>query len=259
MNLINVHDSEDEEKLTHLEAQTMMTPPLSRRLLRNLASFLAVVMPSFLQEKQKPSLSTQSQKSRIVALQALRGIACLVVFNSHWSYAVSDPYGRIRPEGVYDYVYHWPFVSLLHLGVVWVNVLFVLSGYVLSLSLLKLILARKPVGEVMGAGMTKRTIRIFLPAFATLLLYAIAVQLNFFETSTELRDINSQTHEFQLELFETLPPRMGNIFDQLVDVVKEAARFIDPATPSSAFTRYDPHLCMCFWSTICSITIFANQ
>lgn len=246
MSLIIVNDTNDEEKLIVLEEQASMPPSLSRRLLRRLASVLAVIMPSFLHEKKKPSQSAQSQKSRIVALQALRGIACLVVFNSHWSYAVSDPYGSVTGETMYDYIYHWPFLSLIHLGVVWVDVLFVLSGYVLSLSLLKLILARKPIGEVMGAGMTKRTVRIFLPAFGTLLIYAFAIQMDVFEISTQLRDVNSQTHEFQLQLWEPLPPRMGSLFDQVVDVIKEAVKFIDPSTPSEAgaFERYDPHLCM---------------
>jgi peptidoglycan/LPS O-acetylase OafA/YrhL len=251
-----------EEKLTPPEEPVTMAPPLSRRLSRIITSLFAVVMPSFLREIPKPGPSTPSQKSRIIALQALRGIACLVVFNSHWSYAVSDPYGFVTGDTMYDYIYHWPFLSLLHLGVVWVNVLFVLSGYVLSLSLLKLILARKPIAEVMGAGMTKRTIRIFLPAFATLLLYAVAVQLDLFEISTQLRDINSQSHEFHLELWEALPPRMGSFLDQLIDVIKEAARFIDPSTPSEAeaFARYDPHLwtlplefynSMMIYATIC--------
>ncbi|KAH8681683.1 acyltransferase 3 [Xylariales sp. PMI_506] len=103
-------------------------------------------------------------------LDGLRGIACVIVFNQHvlhllcqWSLSA---YGT---PGVAKHVLQLPVVRVVHAGDGMVTLFFVLSGYVLGYSPLRMIYSGAPADAFLAglsSSVLRRGIRLFMPMFA---------------------------------------------------------------------------------------------
>lgn len=84
-------------------------------------------------------LTPPTRNQNIAALEDLRGIACLIVVNQHFTYNFTEQiFASWGTEPQAHYITQIPIVSALWAGHAMVEVFFVISGYVLSHKPLKL-------------------------------------------------------------------------------------------------------------------------
>ncbi|KAF2672360.1 hypothetical protein BT63DRAFT_194531 [Microthyrium microscopicum] len=106
----------------------------------------------------------RTEKLRSTAyLDALRGVAAVIVVNHHHIYPITE----------------LPFINLWTLGKSSVNVFFVISGYALSYSLLKKMRARDSPGllDTFASSMFRRWMRLYLSCFFATFLALILVRM----------------------------------------------------------------------------------
>ncbi|KAK9418287.1 putative acyltransferase protein [Seiridium unicorne] len=110
-------------------------------------------------------------------INGLRGVACLIVFNQHVLYLLCP--WSLRAYGAPDVtknVLQMPIVRVVYAGDGMVALFFVLSGYVLAYSPLRMIHAGTPADEFLtklSSSVLRRGIRLFTPMLAFGLMTAV--------------------------------------------------------------------------------------
>ncbi|CAG9949927.1 unnamed protein product [Clonostachys rosea f. rosea IK726] len=114
-------------------------------------------------------------------LDGLRGFACLIVYFhhhqlfAHWKKGQAELFERGFGYGGNYYAIAFPFIrNFFSGGHFAVSIFFVMSGYVLSLKLLHLIQAGDHIqlGDHVASSLFRRWLRLFIPLFVTLAVYA---------------------------------------------------------------------------------------
>ena len=152
------------------------------RYLTKLTSFslfvLASLRPDFWKPSAKADTATKAAKpNKIAYLDGLRGFASLIVYLSHHAgYAHDDTYALQRAFGFQgDYFFAcFPFVRLFfNGGSLAVSLFFVISGYVLSRSALKMVQQKDclRLANHLGLAIPRRAVRLFFPVFCTTFVF----------------------------------------------------------------------------------------
>ena len=227
-----------------------------RKMAWHLKRFAVFLLPSPLQPYLSTPLSCatfpSSRKpdsgSKLAHLDALRGLACLVVINQHFTTALSTAIyiayggpciGPVCPIPN-NYIIQLPYVNLLWNGHAMVAVFFVISGQVLSHSTLKHAhsLNRLSTNELaithsksllgLASSIFRRTFRLYLPIVVSTLLVALTSYAGLFAAAKHNQDIYWMTlltsEEPTPDRFETLSGQLDQWIRFLVAQVREGAR-----------------------------------
>lgn len=180
-----------------------------------LKRFIWTLVPSFF---TSPAATTPS-KSGIAALDGLRGLACLFVFNEHYVICYQSRETQI-------WLMRVPFIRLFWYGKAAVFLFFVISGYVLSCKPLKLMRARSysEFQKVMSSSFFRRGMRLYVPCLVVSFIVCGLTHLGIFDRSSEIYN-QYQTFVF---LKEEPPPRLG-LYEQIAGYLKNV-EFIFSAT-----------------------------
>ncbi|KAF2841336.1 hypothetical protein M501DRAFT_1009294 [Patellaria atrata CBS 101060] len=180
----------------------------------------------------------------LAALDGLRGIACIFVFNFHFLFTYSKipfyGYG-VEIEGRdYTWIHQLPFLRLITSGRAMVTVFFVISGYVLSIKPLKLIRERR-YDELLSncsSSLFRRGPRLYLPTICSTFLVMLAVQLGCFTYATEVRHDGRTIKGMN----EEHPPILKTFGSQFADWFATVSTWCSPWNWDLSFNVYDPHL-----------------
>lgn len=149
--------------------------PYMASLISGLRFILFALRPDFLRSSSKSSLvsTTSSKPNKIAYLNGLRGIASLLVYLSHHT-------GYAHPNTIaFQHAYGWnekyyftclPGIRLFFNGGSYsVALFFVISGYVLSRSPLKMVHGAESlrVAKHLGVAVPRRFVRLYFPVFTT--------------------------------------------------------------------------------------------
>lgn len=220
---------------------------------------LLALLPSFLKSRASPSASstTKSSKSAIAALDGLRGIACLFVFNEHFTYNYSHNF-------LYGYgvegrrsVVQWPFIRVFWSGFSMVAIFFVISGYVLSYKPVRQIRARQAaqLQHTLASSVFRRAIRLYLPSMIAVVICGLLTWIGAFTYAASVTHSENPT---PFKLHESTPPHYDSFVVQVGDAIKNAWwmtffwRWDSTTTPGD----YDLHLWTIPTEFRCSLVLF---
>lgn len=189
---------------------------------------------------------TASSAKKLAALDGIRGVACLIVFNFHFLYPYSRTIMRGYMAGSHDDHYEnmnfhqLPFICLLHRGRAAVCIFFAVSGYVLSYRFLQLVRARTWAKAYAGLSSLafRRGLRLYLPPTISLLCVAFAAWLGAFERGAKLGG-SPWTAGGEWEPHPRYRPEFK---DAWLEFYKTWWFWADAMTWDSRYIEYDPHL-----------------
>ena len=221
------------------------------------------LVPSFLANPQptQHTLETQSKpNTKIAALDGLRGLACLCVFNEHFTYNIdrSFMYGY-GVEGHNTTIQRIPF-RLLWSGFSMVSLFFVISGYVLSYKPLKQMRSKKmsELQTTLTSSVFRRAFRLFLPGMIATVIAGLFVYLGAFEAGRRIWN----TDENYLGLHEPSPPLHPGLINQISDAIKCSTWILDIwkwHDDSVSTGDYDYHTWTLPVEFRCSMALFLMQ
>lgn len=149
-----------------------------KRLLQKLAFGL---LPSFVQQKLRPTTNTKSQRIHQTSyLDGLRGVASFIVFMGHYTEEnlgwFTEPYG-LYEDGAPSSPLQLPFIRVIYSARPMVHIFFIISGFVLSYKPLKQIHLQQHSALLvaLSSSVFRRAFRLFVPSFITLLIMATTV------------------------------------------------------------------------------------
>ncbi|RMZ79740.1 hypothetical protein DV738_g3178, partial [Chaetothyriales sp. CBS 135597] len=178
----------------------------------------------------------------------------------HWTFAVTDSSKNSSPEINSKYLFRWPFFYLSWAGTSYVNVFFVMSGYVLSLKCLDMLHRGSHAYDVLASSILRRACRIFLPPSTLLFIFLFAIRMHLFDMAKEIVNENREHGIYQLAFFEDVPPILPTFYDQLRDVLGAMYNLMDPSPhenfPVSSYALYDTHLWTIPTEFYCSMALF---
>lgn len=194
---------------------------------------IVALTPSFI----TTHTSTTPSKSGIAALDGLRGLACLFVFNEHYVICYQS-------RETQTWIMRVPFIRLLWYGKAAVFLFFVISGYVLSYKPLKLIRSKSYLEfqKSISSSFLRRGMRLYLPCLIVSFIVCGLTYLGFFDESARIYD------EYRNFVFlkEPPPPRLdlyGQIWGYFgnMDFIFSATIPFDRDTDVHSYFMYDDH------------------
>ena len=152
-------------------------PSLNLDLFGGFVRLLSALVPSFITNHA----ATAPSKSGIAALDGLRGLACLFVFNEHYVIC----YQSVRTQ---VWIMRVPFIRLLWYGKAAVFLFFVISGYVLSYKPLRLMRARSwlEFQKSISSSFLRRGMRLYLPCLIVSFVACWLTYFGFFDRSAQI-------------------------------------------------------------------------
>ena len=219
--------------------KTLLNLTPVQRILKTIANAL---IPSFLRVSAAPTSSKPNGTNSVAALDGLRGLACLFVFNEHLTYNIDTSF--LYGYSVEDRrsITQWPFIRVFWSGFSMVAIFYVISGYVLSYKPLKQIRARDMEGfhSTLTSSVVRRAMRLYLPTTIAVLICGLLVSLGAFDYATTV----IHTDDNYLGLHEGPPPVLDGFFLQMADALKSALQMLNFWNWSDDLSAgdYDRHL-----------------
>jgi peptidoglycan/LPS O-acetylase OafA/YrhL len=221
----------------------------------------ATLLPSFIRDWRRVEsrqIPLSGGKQALAALNGLRGVACLIVFNYHllfvWTHSTDVSWGTVvdttdlEEKEVLKFqdneqksFLQLPFVRLIYAGHAMVIVFFVISGYVLSHKPVKLMRTGKfeELQRVLSSSVFRRGIRLFAPTLIGTFVTMLLANAGYFEAGKSERTDpvtylgNNEEHPLLLSTF----------YEQFWDWVRSMGYLISNVWNWDLyFNNYDPHL-----------------
>lgn len=184
---------------------------------------LRCLLPSFLRSSSRSS--NASPTSNIAALDGVRGIACLIVFNEHISYSITQYFVHgFELDGSF-FPSQLPFIRLFLSGISMVNIFYVLSGYVLSIKILRLMMTGNDHDSARFSilkACLKRAPRLYIPTLTAWFSIALASQLGLYDAARVNYDAKDNTHVTTWGLSEPPPRKYPSLWLQIRDATMHA-------------------------------------
>ncbi|KAJ1322844.1 acyltransferase family protein [Microdochium nivale] len=153
-----------------------------------------LVETDYLAPEATTTATTHDNPDKIPALDGLRGLACLIVYNYHflwpWTPMILLGYGARPPLTPAPYT-SWlqlPIVCLAHRGRPMVAIFFAISGYVVCRHVLRLV-AQRRVDEAyrrLATAAFRRVFRLYIPATLSMLAVAVLAQAGAFKSEFDV-------------------------------------------------------------------------
>lgn len=211
---------------------------------------LTCLLPSFLH----PSTGNPVRRaSKTAWLDGLRGVAAFIVVWHHSSlvyfpWSIHDAW--TPDSGLFIQL---PIVRLALAGIPAVCVFFVISGYAISLRLLRLSHLGRPTefADALSSSLFRRHPRLFMPAAFVMLLTALMSYMGAFPTEAWSEHVAIATRT---------PPRADTLWAQLLDWGRRTSKLAYPlrdTAHSRDVNPYDPNLWTLPVEFGCSMLVFA--
>lgn len=186
--------------------------PLKHLRMRQLSKrVIHFLLPTILRGSQG-----EERKNNIAALDGLRGVACLIVFNEHLTYNLTATFLHGLGDGGIYLAYRLPILRLPWAGWSMVDIFFVISGYVLSYKPFKQYdleqNARGAYGTI-ATSILKRGPRLYLPTFAALWIIAVCSNIGVFDAGRSVEQLEQNVYW----LHEASPMKAASLGQQLAD------------------------------------------
>jgi peptidoglycan/LPS O-acetylase OafA/YrhL len=213
------------------------------------------ILPSYISHRVAEKKPVSKNSHNLASLEGLRGVACLLVLNQHFSYNYSRAFleGWNGKEGR-RWIVQLPIIRLLCSGNAMVAIFFVISEYVLSYKPLRH-MQRNPdrVSRTINSAIVRRGIRLYLPAFIATFMCMLLVQAGAFERGREAY----KNGRSLLTANEDSPRRFDTFFEQLWHWWETAVlKMLYPWTWQDTWQNYDPHLWTIPTEFRCSMLLF---
>ncbi|KAF2135326.1 uncharacterized protein K452DRAFT_210309, partial [Aplosporella prunicola CBS 121167] len=176
----------------------------------------------------------------LAALDGVRGISCVIVFNFHFFFAYTPRVARGWSSGPSEeWAHQLPVVRVLYAGRAMVSVFFALSGYVLARRALAAIRARAVDAALAGlASQTfRRPIRLYLPTLASAFIVLVFSWLGAFRLGAAV-----MSDGITIFYPEQHPVMFPTLQEHLRDYLTFVADYVDWAHWDDRYNLYDPHL-----------------
>jgi peptidoglycan/LPS O-acetylase OafA/YrhL len=197
------------------------------------------LLPSFITHR---SPSNKADCNSIAALDGLRGLACLIVFNEHLSYNFTSTF--LFGYGVDNRrtIVQWPFVRVLWSGFSMVSTFYVISGYVLCYKPLRQIKANDlhSFHKNLTSSVFRRAMRLYLPSIIAVMICGLLLSLGAFGRASSIFNKDDN----YLHLHESPPPIFDTFLAQTYDTAKCALQMLNvwDWTDDLSANDYDRHL-----------------
>lgn len=248
-------------KHQHLSAMLQHVLSYLATLARICLRSSAVLLPSFIRNcgnVESSHMPPSRGKQALAALNGLRGVACLIVFNYHlifvWTHSADVSWGTvIDTEGLEEKEVikyqgneqksplQLPFIRLLYAGHAMVIVFFVISGYVLSHKPMKLMRTGKfeELQRVLSSSVFRRGIRLFAPTIIGTFITMLFTSAGYFEAGKGERT-DPVTYKGNNEEHPVL---YATFYEQSLDWVHSVGTLVSNVWCWDLyFNNYDPHL-----------------
>ncbi|KAK5048165.1 hypothetical protein LTR84_005835 [Exophiala bonariae] len=201
--------------------------------LGRLKRVIVALIPSFITS----NASTTPSKSGIAALDGLRGLACLFVFNEHYVICYQSRDTQV-------WIMRVPFIRLLWYGKAAVFLFFVISGYVLSYKPLKLIRSKSysEFQKSISSSFLRRGMRLYLPCLIVSLIVCFLAYFGCFALSSQIYE------DYRNFVFlKEPPPPQRDLYTQLLgylgnmDFIFSGTVPFDKSTDVHDYFMYDDH------------------
>ena len=244
-----------------------------RRRISDLLPLLSHLLPSFLLQG-RPGADDELRQARpsTSSLDGLRGLAACSVMNYHilyayqsfvfYGYGLSSEVARscARPEDLATLSHWWhqlPIIRLIYSGTWPISVFFVISGFVLSYSIL---LEADPTSETpatisagkVGLRLLRRPVRLYLPPIIATMCTMIVIQLGAYEYGHHLALDTSWIPVIQ----EVHHQRMESFGAQMLDWLHQIWKMCRVFWWGDFFNPYDVHLWTIPAEFRCSLAVF---
>lgn len=202
-------------------------------VLGRLRRVIVALTPSFITS----NASTTPSKSGIAALDGLRGLACLFVFNEHYVICYQSRETQV-------WIMRVPFIRLLWYGKAAVFLFFVISGYVLSYKPLKLMRSKSHLEfqKAISSSFLRRGMRLYLPCLIVSFFVCFLTYFGFFDESSRIYD------DYRNFVFlKEPPPARRDLYSQLLgylgnmDFIFSGTIPFDKSTNVHDYFMYDDH------------------
>ncbi len=250
-----------EKPILHSRRPSFETPqfkwPCLRPLQRKLRLAGLGLLPSFVSLRIVGRKPESKNSQNVASLDGLRGVACLLVFNQHFSFNYSQKFLKGWDGEDRRWIIQLPIIRLLWAGDAMVAIFFVISGYVLSYKLLKQMHSNSDqVFRTLNSAIVRRGIRLYLPNFIATFMCMLLVQAGAFEAGRKAyKDGWSllSAHEDPPHRFDTFAEQFWHWWETAV------LKPLYPWTWQDTWQNYDPHLWTIPTEFRCSMLLFLVQ
>lgn len=214
-------------------------------------SHIVWLLPSFLHPSN--GVSSGRRTSPTAWLDGLRGVAAFVVVWHHsslvyFSWSIHDAW-KDAENGLFVQL---PLIRLVIAGIPAVCIFFVISGYAISLRLLRLShLGRaSDFADALSSSLFRRHPRLFMPATFVMLVTAVMSYFGAFPTEAWSEDVAIATRP---------PPRADSLWDQMLNWGHQSWHLAYPVRDtvhSRDVNPYDPNLWTLPVEFGCSLLVF---
>ncbi len=201
-------------------------PSRAYRLLRQ---FGYVFVPTIVRSKFFGERSPPPRLHATSWLDGLRGLGCVVVFNTHFLFAFND--APVRSWGVdakHNSIAELPLIRWLYSSGLGIMIFFLVAGFVCSLKPLRLMrnndsASRDKLLQALSLSTFKRFFRLYLPVITSTFLVAILAYLGVFEWSRpfigDKKYFPGVSKEPQITRYPTLSKQLGFWLEELNEMM----------------------------------------
>jgi hypothetical protein len=174
------------------------------------------ILPSFVQNRIRPSTKPQKPLHPTGFLDGMRGVAAFLVIVFHLvvcCYDAKHGYASGK-HGEHREFMKLPFIRIIYAGPTMVSIFFVVSGYALSYTPVKLMRSKnwQSLSQSLASSIFRRAIRLFLPCIVSTFLISLMISSGLYDWGTEFakaRGHYNPKHAIDIPRFDSLAAQMG--------------------------------------------------
>jgi hypothetical protein len=178
--------------------------------------FSFALLPSFVQNKIRPSTKPQKPLHPTGFLDGMRGVAAFLVIVFHLVVCCYDAkHGYASGDhGEHREFFKLPFIRIIYAGPTMVSIFFVVSGYALSYKPVKLMRSKnwQSLSQSLASSIFRRAIRLFLPCIVSTFLISLMIWSGLYDWGTEFakaRGHYNPKHNIDIPRFDSLGAQMA--------------------------------------------------
>lgn len=174
-------------------------------------SLTFAILPSFVQNRIRPSKKLQKPLHPTGFLDGMRGVAAFLVIVFHLVVCCYDAkHGYASGEhGEHREFFKLPFIRIIYAGPTMVSIFFVVSGYALSYKPVKLMRSKswQSLSQSLASSIFRRAIRLFLPCILSTFLISLMIWSGLYDWGADFakaRGHYNPKHDIDIPRFDSL-------------------------------------------------------
>jgi peptidoglycan/LPS O-acetylase OafA/YrhL len=159
------------------------------RITRSLRQFGYALAPTLIRSRIFGERSSSPKLHATSWVDGLRGLGCVVVFNTHFLFAFNDlPVKSWGADSKHKSIAELPFIRWMYSSGLGIMIFFLVAGFVCSMKPLRLMrnndsVSRDKLLQTLSLSTFKRFFRLYLPVLTSTLMIAILAYLGVYETT----------------------------------------------------------------------------